>query len=111
MKGKQEILDNIEREEKYMADKNNPMDLDEWANHNGWIDALKWVLEIEDTYRKISPKKDITHLLEGANNDTIARANKRLAKELGFGRKDNDVDSQDDSIRDGLLYAPQQCVT
>ena len=111
MKGKQEILDNIEREEKYMADKNNPMDLDEWANHNGWIDALKWVLEIEDTYRKILPKKDITHLEEGANNDTIARANKRLAKELGFGRKDNDVDSQDDSIRDGLLYAPQQCVT
>tara|TARA_R110001583_G_scaffold38346_1_gene123975 strand:+ start:232 stop:567 length:336 start_codon:yes stop_codon:yes gene_type:complete len=110
MKDKQEILDNIEREEKYMADKNNPMDLDEWANHNGWIDALKWVLEIEDTYRKILPKKDITHLLKGANNDTIKRAHKRLAKELGFGRKDNDVDSQDDSIRDGLLYAPQQCV-
>ena len=52
----------------------------------------------------------IKQLTEGANNDTIARANKRLAKELGFGRKDNDVDSQDDSIRDGLLYTSQQCV-
>ena len=51
----------------------------------------------------------IKQLTEGANDDTIKRANKRLAKDLGFGRKDNDVDSQDDSIRDGFLYGPQQC--
>ena len=50
MKNEEEILDNIEKEEEYMASKNNPMDLEEWANHNGWVDALKWVLEIEDTY-------------------------------------------------------------
>ena len=54
MKSEEEILDNIEREEKYVADTKNPMDLDEWANHNGWIDALKWVLGIEDIYRKVS---------------------------------------------------------
>ena len=52
----------------------------------------------------------VKQLTEGANNDTIARSHKRLAEELGFGRKDNDVDSQDDSIRDGLLYGPQECV-
>ena len=50
----------------------------------------------------------IKQLTEGANNDTIARANKRLAKELGFGRKDDVIDSENDSIRDGWLYAPQE---
>ena len=38
------LLANWPELEKYMADKNNPMDLEEWANHNGWVDALKWVL-------------------------------------------------------------------
>ena len=45
---------------------------------------------------------------EEANNGTISRALKRLSKELSFGRKDNDGDSKDDNIRDGLLYAPIQ---
>ena len=49
-------------------------------------------------------------LTKGANNDTIKRAHKRLTEELGFGRKDNDIDSSNDSICDGLLYAPQQCI-
>ena len=53
----------------------------------------------------------IKELTKGANDDTIKRAHKRLAKELGFGRKDNDVDSSNDSIRDGLLYGPQECFT
>jgi len=111
MKNEKAILKNIIEEQDYMKSKDNPMDLEEWANHSGWVDALKWVLEIEDTYEKVLPKKDITHLIEGANNDTITRSHKRLAKELGFGRKDNDVDSEDNSIRDGLLYGPQECVT
>jgi len=51
----------------------------------------------------------INALTKGANDDTIKRANKRLAEGFGFGRKDDDVDSSNDSIRDGLLYAPQQC--
>ena len=105
MKNKKEILKNIIAEEKYMANKNNPMELEEWANHNGWVDALKWVLEIEDTYEKVLPKKDITHLLEGANNDTITRALKRLSEDYGFGRKNNVIHSKNDHIRDGLLYA------
>ena len=50
----------------------------------------------------------IKQLTEGANNDTIARANKRLAKELGFGRKDDVIDSENDNICDGLLYAAIQ---
>ena len=49
------------------------------------------------------------HITEGANNDTIKRAIKRLSKECGFGRKDNVVDSQNDSVCDSLLYAPGQC--
>ena len=53
----------------------------------------------------------LNKITEGANNDTIKRSHKRLAKELGFGRKDNDVDSSNDSIRDGLLHGPQECFT
>ena len=48
-------------------------------------------------------------LTEGANDDTIKRAHKRLAKDLGFGRKDNDVNSKNDSIREGRLQAASQC--
>ena len=103
MKSKLEIECALAEEIQHLDDPNYPMCEMQWANNQGWIEALEFVLSIKKP-------KDITHLLEGANNDTIARANKRLAKELGFGRKDNDVDSQDDSIRDGLLYAPQQCI-
>ena len=111
MKNEKEILKNIIKEEEYMASKDNPMDLEEWANHNGWVDALKWVLEIEDTYEKVLPKKEITQLLKGANNGTIARAHKRLTEELGFGRKDNAIDSKNDSVCHGWLYATEECTS
>ena len=103
MKSKLEIECALAEEMQYLDDPNHPMDEMEWAHNQGWIEALEFVLSIKNP-------KDISHLLEGANNDTIARAHKRLAEEFGFGRKDNDVDSSNDSIRDGLLYAPQQCV-
>jgi hypothetical protein len=111
MKSKEEILKSIEREERFIEDKNHPMELDEYANASGWIYALKWVIEEEETFREVLPKKDITHITEGANNDTIKRALKRLSKECGFGRKNNAVNSQNDSIRDGFLYGPQRCTT
>jgi len=93
MKSKEEILKSIECEEKFIEDKNHPMELDEYANASGWIYALKWVLEEEETYRKVLPKKDISHLLKGANNDTIKRATERLSKKYGFGRKDDVINS------------------
>ena len=89
--------------EYYNRDSTKPMDEMDWAHNQGWIEALEFTLDI--TYKQ---PKDISHLLKGANNDTIARANKRLAKELGFGRKDNVIDSENDSIRDGWLYATQE---
>ena len=108
MKSKLEIECALAEEMQYLDDPNHPMDEMEWANNQGWIEALEWVLKREhmrgDPYR-------ILRLTEGANNDTIARAHKRLAENFGFGRKDDDVDSSNDSIRDGLLYAPQQCIT
>ena len=85
------------------VDEDIPMELDVFAYNAGWTQALKWILGEE---MGTNEKKDISHLLEGANNDTITRALKRLSKDLGFGRKDNDVDSKNDNIRDGLLYAP-----
>ena len=105
MKSKLEIECALAEEMQYLDDPNHPMDEMEWANNQGWIEALEWVLKREqmggDPYR-------ILKLTEGANNDTIARANQRLAEEFGFGRKDDVIDSENDSIRDGWLYAPQK---
>ena len=54
-------------------------------------------------------KDKMQQITEGANNDTITRALKRLSKSCGFGRKDDAIHSQDDSIRDGRLQAASQC--
>jgi hypothetical protein len=106
MKSKLEIERALAEEYQYLDDHNHPMDEMQWAHNAGWIKALEFVLD----YKKEEPK-DITRILEGANNDTIKRAIKRLSKNYGFGRKDNDVNSENDSIRDGLLYGPQECST
>jgi hypothetical protein len=104
MKSKIEIERTLAEEMQYLDDPNHPMDEGEWAHNQGWIEALEFVLD-----RKHEQPKDISHLLEGANNDTIKRSLKRLSEKYGFGRKDNVIDSENNSIRDGWLYAPQEC--
>lgn len=106
MKSKEEIISTLESEVAIYNDKSYPMDEMQWANNQGWIEALEYVLDEE----KKEPK-DITRILEGANNDTITRAIKRLSEECGFGRKDHAFDREDDSICDGLLYGPNECTT
>ena len=58
--------------------------------------------------RKEQEQKRIIKLLEGANDETIKKAQKRLAEDCGFGQRDNDIDIKVDSIRDGWLHGPQQ---
>ena len=86
-----------------------------WEKSDGSLGYEPWDFcpECLECCSLYDPQKQdrMKQLTEGANNDTITRSHKRLAKELGFGRKDNDVDSQNDSIRDGLLYGPQECFT
>ena len=50
-------------------------------------------------------------LIEGANDDTIKRSHKRLAKELGFGRRNDAVNSSNDSVYNGLLQESHECFT
>ena len=102
MKNREQI-EAVLDEEYHHRDGTKPMDEMDWANNQGWIEALEFVLDI--THEK---SKDISHLLKGANNDTITRANQRLAEEFGFGRKDDVVDSKNDNIRNGLLYTDIQ---
>jgi len=104
MKSKLEIECALAEEMQYLDDPNHPMNEMEWAHNQGWIEALEFVLDI--TYKQ---PVDISHLIKGANDDTIKRATERLSKEYGFGRKDDVIDSENDSVRDGWLYAPQQC--
>ena len=101
MKSKLEIECALAEEMQYLDDPNHPMDEMEWARNQGWIEALEFVLSVKKP-------KDISHLLKGANNDTIKRATERLSQEYGFGRKDDVIDSENDSVRDGWLYAPQK---
>ena len=100
MKSKEYIEEALDKE--YLdRDSTKPMDEMDWAHNQGWIEALEFVLDAKEPI-------NISHLLKGANNDTITRANQRLAEEFGFGRKDDVIDSQNDSICDGWLYAPQE---
>ena len=103
MKNKKEIEYALAEEIQHLDDPNHPMDEMQWANNQGWIEALEFVLDI--THKQ---PKDISHLIEGANNGTITRALKRLSENYGFGRKDNAINSKNDNICDGLLYAPIQ---
>jgi hypothetical protein len=106
MRSKEEIKEVLNQERVALEDIDNSMTEMEWAHNAGWIEALEWVLKKEQMG---GDSKDINHILEGANNDTIKRAIKRLSKECGFGRKDHVVNSQNDSVCDSLLYEPGQC--
>ena len=103
MRSKEQIK-NVLLSEYDARDGTMPMDEMAWANNQGWIEALEFVLDIKD-----NEPKNINHITEGANNGTIKRALKRLSKECGFGRKDYVVNSQNDSVCDSLLYKPGQC--
>jgi hypothetical protein len=82
---------------------------------NGSIEYEQWdfcpeCLECCSGYDPEERKENrISKLLKGANNDTITRAIKRLSEECGFGRKDNAIYSQNDSIYNGGIYATQEC--
>ena len=104
MKSKLEIECALAEEMQHLDDPNRPMDEMEWAHNQGWIEALEFVLDITH-----SEPKDISHIIEGANNDTITRALKRLSKECGFGRKDNVVNSKTNSIYSNGVQEPQYC--
>tara|TARA_R110000824_G_scaffold401507_1_gene612702 strand:+ start:214 stop:480 length:267 start_codon:yes stop_codon:yes gene_type:complete len=88
MKSKLEIECALAEEMQYLDDPNHPMDEMQWANNQGWIEALEFVLD-----RTHEQPKDISHLLEGANDDTIKKALRRLSKDYGFGRKDSAINS------------------
>ena len=53
-------------------------------------------------------KDKLNKLLEGASNETITRALKRLSEECDFGRRNNVKHSTHDCVRDGFLYAPSK---
>ena len=95
-------IDVIEELEKEKATKGlQPMDFDEYSHHMGWIEALEWVLDDDK----------ITNILKEANNETIKKAQKRLAENYGFGQRDDDINIKADSIRDGWLHGPSKCPT
>lgn len=83
--------------------------LDKSIGYEPW-DFCSACLKCCEVYDPAERERDnrIKQLTEGASNGTITRALKGLSKDFGFGRKDNDVDSENDYIRDGLLHAPIQ---
>jgi len=97
MKNKEEIIINI-KEQWELRKRLEPIGDRERSFTAGWIEALRWVLRDER----------MNKLLKGANNETIKKAQKRLAEDCGFGQRDDDIDIKVDSIRDGWLHGPQQ---
>jgi|TARA_Y100000310_G_scaffold345062_1_gene461521 hypothetical protein len=98
MKSKADIERTLTETEEIQSDDKEALELEDWCYNQGWIEALEWVLRDER----------MNKLLKGANNETIKKAQKRLAKDCGFGQRDDDSDIKIDSIRDGWLHGPQQ---
>tara|TARA_R100000008_G_scaffold77354_2_gene57730 strand:- start:232 stop:558 length:327 start_codon:yes stop_codon:yes gene_type:complete len=106
MKSKLEIECALVEEIQHRDDPHHPMDEMEWAHNQGWIEALEWVLKREQMR---GDSKDINHILEGANDETITKALKRLSEDCGFGRGDNVIDSKTDSIYNNRIEQYKQC--
>ena len=82
--------------------KNDRMNFDDYAHHTGWMEALEWVLSSEKP-------KQIKNLLEGANDETIKKSIKGLAKDCGFGRRDDVSNSEIDSIYNSRQQTSNEC--
>ena len=78
MKTKKEIRDYLHECEEYIGG-NTPMELEDWAHWEGQKYALKWMLD------ESAMDKRINSILEGAHDNTIKDAQKRLSDKTGFG--------------------------
>ena len=75
MRSKDEIVDAMNKIRDRIDDKTIPMELEDWAYSEGQYKILAWVIDY----------KTENDLLKGANDETIKKAQAKLAKEVGFG--------------------------
>ena len=84
MRNKLEIECALAEEMQYLDDPNHPMDEMQWANNQGWIEALEFVLD--NQVERIEKEADIKRieaigLTDIERSDIIARAIKKLQHE------------------------------
>ena len=77
MKSKLEIECALAEEVQHLDDPMQPMDEMQWANNQGWIEALEFVLDNQEREADIKRVIDIG-LTETERNNIIAKAIKKL---------------------------------
>jgi hypothetical protein len=102
VKSEKEILDYLYECEEYING-NTPLELEDWAHWEGQKKAILWIMDMDDNITKVNNKVD--QILEGANDETIKRAQERLSKETGFGQKSS---TKEPPVEDDYLYQEQQ---
>ena len=84
MKNKESIEIALEEEKGYRDDPNYPMDEMHWANNQGWIEALEFVLDNEDERREQDAAKERLSkimLTDKERNDIIGKAIQKTQRE------------------------------
>ena len=102
MKSEKEILDYLYECDEYING-NVPLELEDWAHWEGQKKAILWIMDMDKAMQVKDNKLD--KMLEGANNETIKKAQERLTKETGFGLKSC---NEKPSVQDDYLHQEQQ---
>lgn len=95
MKSKLDIECALAEEMQHLVDPNHPMDEMQWANNQGWVEALEFVLD--DQAERIEKEADIKRieaigLTEIERNNIITKSIKKLQQESKIF--DDDKDSE-----------------
>ena len=102
MKTEKEILDYLYECEEYIHG-TTPLELEDWAHWEGQKKAILWIMDM-DKAMQIKDNR-IDRMLNGANDETIKKAQERLTKKTGFGLRSCNEES---SVEDDNLHQEQQ---
>ena len=96
MKSKEEIECILAEEMQYLDDPNHPMDEMQWANNQGWIEALEFVLNI-NTQEQKSEEERLNKILltDKERTDIIGKAIQRIQSEAKSFVDDEDSEPCD----------------
>lgn len=102
MKSKKEILDYLYECDHYIHG-NTPLELEDWAHWEGQKKAILWIMDMDESMQPESNK--LKRILEGANDETIKNAQKRLTQETGFGTNSS---TKKPPVENDNIYQEQQ---
>jgi len=84
MKNKESIEIALEEEKQHLADPDHPMDEMQWANNQGWIEALEFVIDEDKEIREQTAKQERLNkimLTDKKRSNIIGKAIQKLQSE------------------------------